>query len=302
MLRLLFVLFVISPLAHAKTLYDARSRPAVRKTPKAHVVHHRRPKKLIIGGLPVSTSDPIQRSTAALYSPSATGPGGALCTASLISSNTAVTAAHCLQGKNYSPVMIFGNDVRSPSSAQRPVIGQRVNPKYGRSRGMDQGDIAVVRFGGGLPKGYKPAKLDNNDDVKKGDHAILAGYGISNAKTKEGAGLLRKAEVSVSNARKGKSEMIFDQAHGRGACHGDSGGPAFFKEGRRMILGGVTNRSYPNTASDDCAHKVVYTKISAYRPWIEKSEAELNRTGDSVTQRQLRAHTRLKKLKRLARN
>jgi|GEM_PF-896676 len=278
MIRLVFLIAVISGAAHATTLYDYRARPhAPSSLAKPRRVFHHRPHRLIVGGLPVENQDPIQRSTAALYSPSANGPGGALCTASLISKNMAVTAAHCVQGNSYSPVMIFGNDVRSPQSVHRLVTGEVINPAYGKRRGMDQGDIALVKFGGGLPSGYKPASLDTDGAIDKGERAILAGYGVSNARTHEGAGTLRKAEVSVANPRKGKSEMIFDQSHGHGACHGDSGGPAYFKRGSKMILGGVTNRSYPNTAADDCAHKVVYTKVAAYRPWIEKSEAELNR-------------------------
>jgi hypothetical protein len=232
---------------------------------------------LIIGGVDMTAHDPIQRSTAAMYSPSATGPGGSLCTASLIGRNMAVTAAHCVQPGSYAPVMIFGPNVRSPDSVQRPVTGEVVNPAYGKSSGMDQGDIAVVKFGGGLPPGYKPATIDSGDTVSRGESAVLAGYGVSNASTHEGAGVLRKTSVAVANARHGKPEMIFDQSHGRGACHGDSGGPAYFQRGSKMVLGGVTNRSYPNSASDDCAHKVVYTKVAAYRPWIEQSENQLNR-------------------------
>lgn len=296
--------------AFAATLYDYRARPHVPVPSRhAHASAHHRPRRLIVGGMNVAANDPIQRSTAAMYSPSSNGPGGSLCTASLIAPNMAVTAAHCVQGDSYSPVMIFGNDVRSPQSVRRPITGEIVNPAYGKKRGMDQGDIALVKFGGGLPPGFKPASLDSNDSVAKGERAILAGYGVSNARTKEGAGILRKTEVAVANPRTGKSEMIFDQSHGHGACHGDSGGPAYFKRGGKMILGGVTNRSYPNTAADDCAHKVVYTKIASYRPWIEKGEAALNRAkpASSATQapvqqqlvHHMRAQARAAKAKRI---
>lgn len=240
---------------------------------------------LIIGGVDMTAHDPIQRSTAAMYEPSSNGTGGALCTASLIGKNTALTAAHCVQKGSYAPVMIFGPNVRSPDSVHLPVTGVSVNPDWQkkRGRGMDQGDIAVVKFSGKIPPGYHPATLDSpKHEIKKGDQAILAGYGVSNAKTHEGAGILRKTSVAVDSSRKGKSEMIFDQSHGHGACHGDSGGPAYFQRGRKMVLGGVTNRSYPNSAADDCAHKVVYTKVSAYRPWIKKSEEQLNKNPVSL--------------------
>jgi V8-like Glu-specific endopeptidase len=234
---------------------------------------------LIIGGVEMSGRDPIAKSTTAIFEPSGNGPGGALCTASLISKNTAVTAAHCLQPGGYAPVMLFGSDIHSPKTAQRPVVGSVVNPLWGKNkgRGMDQGDIAVVKFGGKLPKGYEPASLDSGADrIQKGETAILAGYGVSNARTHSGAGILRKTAVRVANGRAGKSEMIFDQSHGRGACHGDSGGPAYLERGGKMILAGVTNRSYPSRAADDCGHKVVYTKVAPYRSWIKKSEEDLH--------------------------
>jgi secreted trypsin-like serine protease len=82
--------------------------------------------------------------------------------------------------------------------------------------------------------------------------------------------------VGVADPRSGKSEMILDQSRGHGACHGDSGGPAFVRQGKKMVLAGVTNRSYPSQAPDDCAHRVVYTKVSAYRSWIQKGEAKLH--------------------------
>jgi hypothetical protein len=239
---------------------------------------------LIIGGVDLTAHDPVERSTAALYSPSANSTGGALCTASLIGKNMAVTAAHCIQSGGYAPVMIFGPNVRSPESVQRPVTGEAVNPAWNQNagRGMDQGDIAVVKFGGGLPPGYKAAALASpTDEIQKGESAVLAGYGISNASTQQGAGVLRKTTVQVDNPRRGKSEMILDQSHGRGACHGDSGGPAYFQRSKKMVLAGVTNRSYPNSAADDCGHKVVYTKIAAYRPWIQTSEDRLNHQNGS---------------------
>jgi hypothetical protein len=253
---------------------------SARAQPRKHFRVH----PMIVGGTDMTSQDPLQRSTAAMYSPSSNGPGGALCTASLIGNNMAVTAAHCVQPGGYAPVLIFGPDVRSPDSVHRPVTGEVVNPAWAKKagHGMDQGDIAVVKFGGGLPPGYKPAALDSSpDQIQKGEAAVLAGYGISNAKTQEGAGVLRKTTVAVSNARHGKSEMILDQTRGHGACHGDSGGPAYLQRGKAMVLAGVTNRSYPNSAADDCAHKIVYTKVAAYRPWIESSEAQLNRQKSS---------------------
>ena len=232
----------------------------------------------IVGGEEVKVRDPIRKSTAALYEPSPDGRGGALCTASIISNDTALTAAHCIDPHSPKPTLIFGNDIRSPDSQKRTVTGSLVNPiwKTHQGVGMDQGDIAVIKFPGGLPSGYQPIETEQSDEaLKRGKTAILAGYGVNDGVNKSGAGTLRKASVKIDDPRAGKTEMILDQSHGRGACHGDSGGPAFVRSGRRSVLAGVTNRSYPDSAPDDCGHKVVYTKVSAYQPWIKKAQSKL---------------------------
>lgn len=235
----------------------------------------------MIGGQDVKASDPIQASTVGIFDSAPDGKSGALCTGTLIRKDMAVTAAHCLEGGSGKPTLIFGPDLHAASAPRRQAEAVAINPKYKvhAGKGMDQGDIAIVKFGGKLPKGYKTVPILNSErDIKTGSRVTLAGYGISNSQTKAGAGKLRRADVSVFNNRPGKSEMILDQSHGRGACHGDSGGPAYLKRGRKIVLAGVTNRGYPARAPDDCAHKVVYTKLPAYKSWIEKSEKSLEKT------------------------
>ena len=185
----------------------------------------------------------------------------------------------CIPSPEARPIVLFGPDLHSPSTLRAPSEAVAVHPSWGQKMGMgmDQGDIALVKFAGGLPEGYRKASMIRSENsIQNGRKVVLAGYGISNAVTKSGAGRLRKAEVSVINNRPGKSEMILDQGQGSGACHGDSGGPAFIQRNGRLVLAGLTNRSYPPGAPDDCAHKVVYTKVPAYRSWIQKSERKWN--------------------------
>ncbi len=239
---------------------------------------HAMAKDFIVGGQDISSTDPIQASTVGIYDPSPDGKSGALCTGTLIRKDMAVTAAHCLSGGGQKPSLIFGPDLHSPLAERRSVEAIAINPKWKTNRGigMDQGDIALVKFGGNLPAGYKPVRTVSSDqDIRAGSEVTLAGYGISNAQTKTGAGKLRRTEVSILQNRPGKSEMILDQSHGRGACHGDSGGPAFLRNGRKLVLAGVTNRGYPPHTPDDCGHQVVYTKLPAYKSWIQKSTKKL---------------------------
>jgi secreted trypsin-like serine protease len=195
-----------------------------------------------------------------------------LCSGSILTSDMIVTAAHCVYDRPTSVHIVFANSL-SPASVKGSVeaSGFLANPAYNPQKMTnDQNDIAVVYFHGGLPKGFEPAHLLTNETaLKKGESVILAGFGITNATTKQGAGVLRETDVEVSNPSLGKTEAVLDQTKGHGACHGDSGGPAFVRTGTEDLLWGVTSRGYPNTAPDDCAHDVVYTKIEAHLAFLQ---------------------------------
>jgi hypothetical protein len=156
--------------------------------------------------------------------------------------------------------------------------------------------LKIVKFGGKLPDGYKKISAVRSDsEIRSGQKVVLAGYGISDAKNHTGAGILRKTEVRVLKNRPGKSEMILDQSRGHGACHGDSGGPAFLRRNGKIVLAGLTNRSFPSHAPDDCRHQVIYTKVPAYRSWIQSGTKKLE-----APQWRTRLHKGGKKIKRIA--
>lgn len=230
----------------------------------------------IVGGVSVSDGDAIEKSVVALYQQGEMG--GALCSATLIGKGLALTAAHCVTDGTRGMVLIFGANIRADAENSRKVTAAEVpslwkEPHHGDH---DFGDIAVVSFEGSIPKGFRPARLAPKSlTLDKGETVTLAGYGITNARSKAGAGVLRKAQVKVVEPEFGETEMIFDQRDGTGACHGDSGGPAFVTLGKRSYLAGVTNRSYPDGAPDNCKEEVVYTRVMPYRAWISAAVAEL---------------------------
>jgi secreted trypsin-like serine protease len=228
----------------------------------------------IVGGTLVQPTDVVARSTVILTD------GNALCSASIIDTDLLVTAAHCVTGVGQLYVGFTMNMNRARSSNFQQVLGFEVTPEWaqtqGRTEAKDQGDIAVVRFAGGLPSGYEPVELlPPTDALRNGEVVVLAGYGITSAATQQGAGVLRKTEVTVKNAAFGQTEVELDQTEGRGACHGDSGGPAFVQSGANMLLWGLTNRGYPDNGPDNCLTNSIYTRVAPYAAWIRAEAAVL---------------------------
>jgi secreted trypsin-like serine protease len=261
----------------------------------------------IIGGEDVLASDPVATTTVALIGETVElGKKQVyLCTASIIADDTVVTAAHCVANALDDKVtLVFGTDLTTKGSTVVAAVHSNgiIYPKqYGTVRGRDQHDIAVVHFDGGLPDGFKPAEvLPAGTALTTGEGVLLAGYGISDALAETGDGVLRKTTVTLKDPAFGKTEVLLDQSQGHGACHGDSGGPAFVQVGSTSYLFGVTNRGYSDKppapkpvtapgvaapkgpAPDDCAEDAVYTRIDAYSKWIAKAATTLRARGPAL--------------------
>lgn len=229
----------------------------------------------IVGGTAVAPSSPIARSTVALMI------GNALCTGSIIDRDLVVTAAHCVEGNPPQVRIIFATLLTPTTVAQNSVLASRyvIHPSYRMNQtAPDQNDIALVQFRGGLPSGYVPNELLSDPRfLKRHEPVVLAGFGVTNAVSHEGAGQLRATEVQIADESFGKTEVIVAQTAGHGACHGDSGGPAYLQNGAHLLLWGVTSRGYPLRAPDDCAHEAVYTNILEQQDFIRAAAVKLRR-------------------------
>jgi hypothetical protein len=227
----------------------------------------------IIGGRTVSASDPLRESIVSLINVRA----GALCTASIIADDILLTAAHCVESKPQDLRIHFGLKVDTKN--MRPVDSLKINKTWSVRARMDKntGDIAVIKFSGGLPAGYNPVKMaPSRLELKKSEPVILAGFGLSNGENETGAGRLRVVEVPIFDPKFSESEVMLDQTSGKGACHGDSGGPGFINSGGIMYLWGVTSRGSGNS-QDDCAGYSIYTKSTFYLKWIAQAAKELRK-------------------------
>lgn len=241
----------------------------------------------IIGGSEVKAGSALTKSIVALYDT----VQGQLCTGTLLPNNIVVTAAHCMALKPQDLLVIFGTKVDKSAQA-RKVTGAEANPNYAihGDEEKDNGDIAVVHFEGTVPAGYQPAQvLTDVSKLKNGASVTLAGYGISDGKNKTGAGVLRSVSVKIADAKFSETEVKLDQRQGRGACHGDSGGPAYVSVGGKSYVWGVTSRG-TDDMYDLCNQFAVYTSIPAHLEWVQKTSQQLIRDAGSSSSSRLVAN------------
>lgn len=217
------------------------------------------------------------------------------CSAVLISEEFALTAAHCLESEADTQMFIAFALNRDSISQEniRPVTDFRTSPKwrgYQSLRNKEAGDIALLHFSGGIPVGYRAARIPMDlKSIRNGMYALLVGYGVTDEKTRIGLGVLRWTETPVLNKRFSETEVLLDQTNGKGSCYGDSGGPVFANLNGKLRLWGIISSGIdlnaPSSEHDvGCLKQAVVTSIPAYRAWIKKMMQELSRHGQSREQ------------------
>lgn len=212
---------------------------------------------LINGGEKVLAEDRIAKSTVMLETESQ------YCSATIISENMLLTAAHCLVENELGLLIHFsgleGTQSRTASRFLR-------HEAYQDLQDTTRNDVGLVFFEGGLPNGFLPAMiLPADKDLAVGDELQIAGYG-------EGGplGVLAKVNLKLSEFLDAKSLIKFVQTTNRGICHGDSGGPAFKIIDNQLYLAGVA--SY--TQEIDCSGYSVYTRATNYIDWILQKQKQ----------------------------
>ncbi len=233
----------------------------------------------IIGGQAVNSKEILAQGIVALFDVQSK----ALCTASIVSGKYLITAAHCVRpGATKNLRVVFGTDLTSKStiSGVGTVTGVVQSPLWAtnQNKPTNTGDFALIRLASSLPESFFPAPILTDASVlQEGTAIVLAGYGITaghkDPKTTNdnGAGVLRQVTTKMINPGFSETEMMIDESHGQGACHGDSGGPAYVQVAGKLMLFGVTSRG----TDQYCSKTVVYTSILAYLKWLPLAAQQL---------------------------
>lgn len=229
----------------------------------------------IIGGTDINAEDKMVDSIVAVYDQYT----GQLCTGSLLPNNLVITAAHCI-GPFTEAMFVFFDVKIDKDSPRLPVDKVEISPYWEtrQSENKNTGDIALLHFQGTAPARYKPATFLPTAAQKllvPGTAVMLAGFGISNGVEQTGAGILRVTSVKIWDHKYSASEIALDQTQGTGACHGDSGGPAYVQLGGKLYLWGVTSRGVDD-AANDCSKYAAYTNALFYKTWLNRMANKLS--------------------------
>lgn len=230
----------------------------------------------IVGGQDVPADNPLAKVMVAVYD----GASRQLCTGTLIGNNFVLTAAHCV-GANHRNMVIFFTTRVTMQATYRQVDAAVVSPLWETNRFLEQnaGDIALLHFAGQAPTGYGHVSIlpaDRTSVLRSGALTLLAGYGLNDGVNRTGQGTLRSVSARIADTQFSRSEFTIDQRSGQGACHGDSGGPAFIFIGGTAYLWGVT-RGGVNDSDNACNQYSAYTLATPYIPWLQRTANDILR-------------------------
>jgi secreted trypsin-like serine protease len=217
--------------------------------------------------------------------------GGAICTGSLIRKNVVITAAHCLKAEKGMTLVgaftFFGTDLETimkeannkDHSHIRAIKSILVHESYKTSEDVNN-DIGLISLRENAPDGFQPIELAPAavaESLKPGTKLTLSGFGVSKYTVtgegelgsidSAGSGRLRQVDgIQLVETDSSGKEMALDQSKRAGACHGDSGGPAYYTDSatKKRYLVGVTSRG-----EEPCTKMVVYTRTLGYTDWID---------------------------------
>lgn len=231
----------------------------------------------IVAGQKISQANPDSKKVVMLIS------DNELCTASAITPQVLITAAHCIAGpesKSYAiPYSAMSCESGFDLRVNRIQVDKFiVHPEFktvdadtAATKSAVQNDIALVILKDRLPSDYKPYKIASVSAFNKDQAITFYGYGDVNY-NQSGAGILRKTQLPGSAVQFdiANKKIIVDQTSGTGVCSGDSGGPGLISvDGQFQILG---INSYVGTKSKDssklCNGQAYLTLVAPYVSWM----------------------------------
>ncbi|WP_415064040.1 S1 family peptidase [Bdellovibrio sp.] len=220
------------------------------------------------------------------------------CTGTLIDNNKVLTAAHCTSPFGKKTVIAFTNNsnclTQAPKRTLRLVTDEAIHPDYSywiKSWDNAAHDLAILKFKGDIPTGYKVRELPTSDFApSESDNLVMTGYGTTTEKgadsgtlrftTAPASRLIKEFHLALNDSTVAvKNALILEQSD-NGVCTGDSGGPLYINTERGLTLVGITSMGVDNKTRDEkntrtCHGVALFTDVRAHLDWIQKKKNAL---------------------------
>lgn len=225
----------------------------------------------IIGGQDQSRTKKTNYSVAAILLTNANG-NLEICTGTFITKKILITAAHCVSNDTNDMTIKIGNSIFDEKKSITLTVAKIFkHPLYK----VGKNDLALVEINYDDSVVIVPVAVAKSNEELINKSFYLFGYGVNQTNETEdglqGAGVLRKLNMNGEFFFKVKDQIIIHQSRSKGACHGDSGGPAFVFLKNRYVLAGVASGVVQNDDEVECSKNSVYTPVADHLNWIEST-------------------------------
>lgn len=230
----------------------------------------------IVGGQVVHRQDIDSNRSVLLFAKDKNGKQS-ICSSTLISDRTLLTAAHCvneatqIQAIFYSDITCNSGYRRSQHAIQADnfVYHPGYNSDIKSLQFIDENpDLALVHLSQNPPANFPVFRMHQNPEALQSD-IILYGYGITGTHNKD-AMIMRKTVVKRPNLFYSNRALFFEQEYGAGVCKGDSGGAGLAEDNGELFVVSVNSEveALDPLSDDACGGNGKAIVVHHYLNWI----------------------------------